>query len=523
MDSNSTSYPFLVFLFYRPTTHAGPAPSCHASCPSFLSFLTLPFLLANVSKEIRPLLVAYDPDGPWIGLVQHLLQTCGPPDILSAVYAMLEEARSEHPPRTLRVRVQTLVFSWKTAHHKYFNCNPLIDDRDVRRPPSHCPPSIHPFQQQEALKELIMRCDVGLWNSFCGQALQKHSRKNPVLLLQFILELDTGNLQMIVKPPSHPTANYVNIRTGPSRRADPYPTLGAEGHEEVTIPMADVRALEARAATSDTVIEANRIAYEQSRVGGVTGSFYKWCAAAGITDEELQDRHNNHKCYFCGEFVRNGGVIVHTFWHCPERLKVHDEIQARINETSRGPTQRESNDRRHLSKGSAREDADQDQTFPRRTPRDQSGGRWGGDPLPANFGQKKGYDGRNSPRQLTQTEPNAATRPRRSDTRAPDPQQPRGGSRERVHPTGRTEPGASTDFAENRTRMVTGAVPEGAALVQARATKRPPRSEPRPTFNTTSPPEEIPDTREYSSGSESEPEDGGRQPVGKTPPPGNDY
>jgi hypothetical protein len=436
---------------------------------------------------------------------------------------MLEEARSEHPTRTLRVRVQTLVFSWKTAHHKYFNCNPLIDDRDVRRPPSHCPPSIHPFQQQEALKELIMRCDVGLWNSFCGQALQKHSRKNPVLLLQFILELDTGNLQMIVKPPSHPTANYVNIRTGPSRRADPYPTSGAEGNEQVTMPMADVRALEARAATSDTVIEANRIAYEQSRVGGVTGSFYKWCAAAGITDEELQDRHNNHKCYFCGEFVRNGGVIVHTFWHCPERLKVHDEIQARINETSRGPTQRESNDRRHLSKGSAREDADQDQTFPRRTPRDQSGGRWGGDPLPANFGQKKGYDGRNSPRQLTQTEPNAATRPRRSDTRAPDPQQPRGGSRERVHPTGRTEPGASTDFAENRTRMVTGAVPEGAALVQARATKRPPRSEPRPTFNTISPPEEIPDTREYSSGSESEPEDGGRQPVGKTPPPGNDY
>ena len=26
-------------------------------------------LLANVSKEIRPLLVAYDPDGPWMGLV----------------------------------------------------------------------------------------------------------------------------------------------------------------------------------------------------------------------------------------------------------------------------------------------------------------------------------------------------------------------------------------------------------------------------------------------------------------------
>jgi hypothetical protein len=68
-------------------------------------------LLANVSKEIRPLLVTYDPDGPWMGLVQHFLQTCGPPDILSAVYIMLDEARAENPPRTLQVRVQTLVFS----------------------------------------------------------------------------------------------------------------------------------------------------------------------------------------------------------------------------------------------------------------------------------------------------------------------------------------------------------------------------------------------------------------------------
>ena len=121
-----------------------------------------------------------------------------------------------------------------------------------------------------------------------------YSRKNPVLLLQFILELDTVNLQMFVKPPSHPTANYVNIRTGPSRRADPYPTSGTEGNEQVAMPMVDASALKARAATSDTVIEANRIAYEQSRVGGVTGSAYKWCAAAGITEEELQDRHNNH-------------------------------------------------------------------------------------------------------------------------------------------------------------------------------------------------------------------------------------
>ena len=71
--------------------------------------------------------------------------------------------------------------------------------------------------------------------------------------------------------------------------------------------------------------------------------------------------------------------------------------------------------------------------------------------------------------------------------------------------------------------MATGALPEGAALVQARAAKRPARSEIGPTVNTVSPHMEIPDTRDYSSGSESEEEEGGRQPVSKTAPPGNGY
>ena len=425
-------------------------------------------LFANVSKEIRPLLVTYDPEGSWMGLFQHFLQTCGPPDILSAVYVMLDEARAENPPRTLRVRVQALVFSWKTAHYTYFNSNPQVDVRGVRRQPSNCTPSIHPFQQHEALKDLIMRCDAGLWNSFCGQTPQKLLRKNTVLLLQLILELDTVNLQIIVKH-----SFYANIRPGASRRADPYPTTVAAGNEQVTMPMVDVRALEARAATSGTVIEANRIAYEASRVGGVTGSAYTWCTAAGITEDELRDRHDNHKCYFCGEYVRHGGVIVHTFWHCPERLKVHDEIQARINENNagRGPTQREADDRRQPSKGSAREDADQDQTFGRKTPREHSGRRWGRDPQPAPYGQEKGYDGRDSPRQHAQNDPNAAPRPRRSEDRTNDPPTARGGSRERSHPTGRTEPGASTEFAKNRPREVTGAAPEGAALLHARSIK----------------------------------------------------
>ena len=91
---------------------------------------------------------------------------------------------------------------------------------------------------------------------------------------------------------------------------------------------------------------------------------------------------------------------------------IHDEVQAKMNEASRGPTQRASNDRRQQDRGSAREDADQDQTFPRREPRDQGGGRgWGADPQPTNVGQERAYDGRNSPHQMMQVEPPRTTAP----------------------------------------------------------------------------------------------------------------
>ena len=52
-----------------------------------------------------------------------------------------------------------------------------------------------------------------------------------------------------------------------------------------------------------------------------------------------------------------------------------------------------------------------------------------------------------------------------------------------------------------------GTLTEGAALVAARAEKKK-----GPMVNTISPHEDIPDTRLYSSGSESEEEEGGRGP-----------
>ena len=49
-------------------------------------------LLANLDDSIRDTVAAYDEEGTWLGLVNHFLQTCGPPDIRMAVYAMLREA-----------------------------------------------------------------------------------------------------------------------------------------------------------------------------------------------------------------------------------------------------------------------------------------------------------------------------------------------------------------------------------------------------------------------------------------------
>ena len=129
-----------------------------------------------------------------------------------------------------------------------------------------------------------MRCDSNLLNSLCGQT-PRSVRRNPFFLLQFILNLITEALHSVVQPPV--PSSVVNVYTGASRRADPYPTTGPAGEEHVTMTIVQVITLEARAATSDTVIEANRIAYEASRVGGVTGSAYKWCAAVDISEDEL--------------------------------------------------------------------------------------------------------------------------------------------------------------------------------------------------------------------------------------------
>ena len=58
-------------------------------------------LLSCCSESVRPKLAAYPKDAPWMGLLQHFLQTCGPQDMRFAVNKILDEPKAERPLRTL--------------------------------------------------------------------------------------------------------------------------------------------------------------------------------------------------------------------------------------------------------------------------------------------------------------------------------------------------------------------------------------------------------------------------------------
>ena len=61
-------------------------------------------LLLCCSDEVRPRVAAYRKDGPWLGLLQHFLMTCGPQDMRLAVSNKMLDAKQERPLRTLRER-----------------------------------------------------------------------------------------------------------------------------------------------------------------------------------------------------------------------------------------------------------------------------------------------------------------------------------------------------------------------------------------------------------------------------------
>ena len=76
-------------------------------------------MLSNLDDTVRDTVAAYDEEGTWLGLVNHFLQTCGPPDIRTAVYAMLREAYMDEPARNLQQRVHGTVIAWQRAQSIY--------------------------------------------------------------------------------------------------------------------------------------------------------------------------------------------------------------------------------------------------------------------------------------------------------------------------------------------------------------------------------------------------------------------
>jgi len=145
-------------------------------------------LLSCCSDKVRPKVAAYNKNGPWLGLLQHFLQTCGPQDMRSAVSQMLSEAKQERPLRTLRQRVTTLVESWNTAQDTFYGVQPEIKEGS-RLEPCACSPFISIHEQADALKQLVINTDKSLWQVYSNKPEYRDIKDNHVPLLQFILDL----------------------------------------------------------------------------------------------------------------------------------------------------------------------------------------------------------------------------------------------------------------------------------------------------------------------------------------------
>ena len=158
--------------------------------------------------------------------------------------------------------------SWMRAQDTYYGVYPEIDARGLRSPPHYCTPFIQLFQQHAELKALLTREDKSLWHHYCNSTDRRY-QDNPVILLGYILGLHGEARWTPVKPAPH-----TMLRTGPARANQAFSTSG-DGIM-TTIPVTAARTLEKRAAASDTIIEAHRLAYEAGRMTGANHAIHRW-------------------------------------------------------------------------------------------------------------------------------------------------------------------------------------------------------------------------------------------------------
>ena len=202
-------------------------------------------------------------------------------------------------------------------------------------------------------------------------------QENPVHLLHLILALQL---------PTRTNEGRVHLKVTPGRKSEVHTTAGdINGRNVTTLPVSSVKALDRRALAFDALVEASRVSYESGRAREINKDAYRFCIEFGHSHDTIQQRHDEHLCYFCGDNVRAASGLLHTFWDCPGKLDVDDRIQQQLRDKDLAEgasgerslnTQRLANDRRGARDGSARQDADQDTTFARGTPRNQGPQRW---------------------------------------------------------------------------------------------------------------------------------------------------
>ena len=107
-------------------------------------------------------------------------------------------------------------------------------------------------------------------------------------------------------------------------------TSGDPTAQMVTISLHLAKGMESWAIGGDSLVENNRIVHDQGRVRGVPDAAMRSCLEANVSKEDILHRNDNQLCYFCGNALRGGTVMPHTFWFCTHNIAEIQEVEARL-------------------------------------------------------------------------------------------------------------------------------------------------------------------------------------------------
>ena len=130
--------------------------------------------------------------------------------------------------------------------------------------------------------------------------------------------------------------------------------------------------MESRAIVGDGLVENNRVVHKEARARGIPDSALRFCLGAGVEKVDIEHRHGNQQCYYCGNALRGGTTMPHTYWTCPHKTPFSEEVEVRLRiqdesqgaSARRGRTQAQANARRAAARAAEQyDDTVDDQTF----------------------------------------------------------------------------------------------------------------------------------------------------------------